>query len=258
MVGILTPGPGAYSPDKVLKSSPSFSMGLKNAKPDRNATLSRTGSAAAVGTYRPEASFMALATRAPAYTMGRCSPRTSHSYIQPTSSPGPQHYGESRSTKDSLLKSSPSFSFGLKEASSELSKSRFQARSTTDPGAYAPVRSSASRASPRYSMGARTPTAPGRFPMSDAKCSVATKGMDSPGPGAYRPSTTITSKAKTQPCYTMKARVPAITKTPETTPGPGSYSTSSSTPTIAEATQAWLRSARPSTGAKMGRVEHIC
>ena len=124
MVAVNSPGPGAYSPTSAFHSasSPRYSMGLKNATPERNKQLFRSASTTDVGTYDPEAGQNARAsTRSPSYTMG--SPR-SHSYIRPTSSPGPQHYAEkSVAGKDSLLKKSPSFSMGLKNATTRSSGS---------------------------------------------------------------------------------------------------------------------------------------
>lgn len=244
-------------------------MGLKSATPEKTKQLFRSASTAGVGKYNTEAGQEALAKRAPSYTMG--SPR-SHSYIRPTLSPGPQHYAEkSVAGKDALLKTSPSFSMGLKDATPDRMTRLFKAKSTADLGSYSPERSLTVKASPRYSMGSRVGSASARragassasaaIAMSDSNQSVATKGIDSPGPGSYQPSTTPTSKEKASPRYTFKDRVPALKKTSESTPGPGAYSPSgsvSAAPTIAEASQTFLKSARKQTGAKMGKVEHTC
>ena len=57
MVAVNSPGPGAYSPTSAFHSasSPRYSMGLKNATPERNKQLFRSASTTDVGTYDPEA-----------------------------------------------------------------------------------------------------------------------------------------------------------------------------------------------------------
>ena len=53
MVAVNSPGPGAYSPTSAFHSasSPRYSMGLKNATPERNKQLFRSASTTDVGTY---------------------------------------------------------------------------------------------------------------------------------------------------------------------------------------------------------------
>lgn len=142
---------------------------------------------------------------------------------------------------------------GLKGVEDYKSRQMFKAKSTADLGAYTPERASVSRASPRYSMGVRS-----GLGSADPKLAIAAKGKDSPGPGAYEPSQTTTSSARASPRYTIGQPVRHIPKTAESTPGPGSYGTAASKPSMADASKAWLKCARPATAAKMGRVEHMC
>jgi hypothetical protein len=230
------------------------------------------------GAYMPDEARTKLAKRSPAYTMG--SPRA-----QPASGTtlGPGEYGEVDAAKQRLLRTSPSYTMGLKSAK------MVKAQSMTDLGAYSPERGQIDKASPRYSMGVRY-----GLSSADPMLRKACKGKDSPGPGAYQPSPSPSSarasprytigqpikripttpestpapgayqpspspsSARASPRYTFGQPIKRIPATSESTPGPGSYGTAASKPSMADASKNWLKCARPSTAAKMGRVEHMC
>ena len=206
------------------------------------------------------------------WTMAAHTPR-----MRPSSASSTTAFGGYTPEKEKLMRTSPSFTFGTRAATTKDHEEHVKAKGTTDPHKYKPDRMHTMKTAPAYSMGERTSPAA----LSERRASTWEKGRDSPGPGAYYPTTGMAATSSASPRYTigeqrLHGTAGALKKSVNRNPGPGAYfsagaaspratvvnsepSRTGASSSMAANSKQWATSvARAATSARMGRVEHRC
>ena len=153
------------------------------------------------------------------WTMAAHTPR-----MRPSSASSTTAFGGYTPEKQKLMRTSPSFTFGTRAATTKDHEEHVKAKGTTDPHKYKPDRMHTMKTAPAYSMGERTSPAA----LSERRASTWEKGRDSPGPGAYYPTTGMAATSSASPRYTIgEQRVHgttgALKKGVNKNPGPGMH-----------------------------------